>query len=767
MNTLMFMSASLNSILGLAMLLLWRMDREHIHVRLWGLSWVLLGVGLIAGPTFQDAFPPGPLHDVQALVAAMALMASLFLQLSGALHYRDLRVPPAMSWTVFVAVLVVLSGLGARDFRSALVFGALVLAAGSLASGVVIWRGGDRNERIVALFFVASAGVHLSGPVLDEGGRSPITYTLGLYVQTLLALAQILMCVSRARREVRRHAERFMGLAEQSLQGLAVAQKGKVVYANPAASTIFGFTDPATVPQSPLADLVPAHLWPEAVERHQKVLASPAARFEWESVRLRNDGREIHIRAQSSHIEWDGEPAELLMVIDDTSRHRAVEALRRQALHDELTDLPNRNHAFAHLQRLTEPGSAPLAVLSADLDRFQLVNESLGHDAGDALLHAIARRFDQKLPTGCLLARLGEDQFLVIVEGAGGPLEAGAVVDLMMGLLDTPFAVAGAELFVHMSIGVALFPHDAQDAAALLRCAESAMHRAKHHAGVSAVFFDRGMDGITRARLEAEQSLGRAIAAREFLLEYQPKFAAGSRRLCGMEALVRWERPGRGRVSPAEFIPAAERTGQIKALGELVLELACAQMSAWLERYGQVPQVAVNVSPVQFDDAGFAERLLSRMHALGLPRELMQIEITETAAIGHMGRVLPQLQLLREHGVQCALDDFGTGQSSLTMLRQLPISTLKLDRSMIAPLPAPDAAAIVEASCTLGRSLKLEIVAEGVETEEQAAAAERLGCTQLQGYLLGRPMGAQAFEALLSAPSAHPAAPGQPAAMPD
>jgi len=746
----MFVSASLNSMLGAALLVLWRWDREHVHVRLWGVSWMLLGLGLIVGPTFQDAFPPGLLHDLQALVAVTALMASLFLQLSGALHYRDKKLPPVLSWTAFAIVLVVLSVLGARDFRIGLIVGAVVLAAGSFACGVLIWQGGERIEHIVALFFVASALVHLSGPVLDERGRSPITYTAGLYVQTLLSLAQILMCVRRARKEVRRHYERFMGLADQSLQGLAVAQRGKVVYANPAVRAIFGYEDRTGAPQSTLADLVPAHLWGEAEERHHQVLVNPDLRFEWEAVRVRRDGREIHIRAQSSHLEWDGEPAELLLVIDDTSRHRAVEALRRQALHDELTDLPNRNHAFSRLQLLTEPGSRPLAVLSADLDRFQLVNESLGHEAGDALLHAIARRLDQRLPEGCMLARLGEDQFLVIAEGAASPQDARVVVDAMTALLEAPFAVADAELFVHMSIGVALFPHDARNAAALLRCAESAMHRAKHHAGVSAVFFDRAMDGVTRARLEAEQSLGRAIAAGELLLEYQPKFRAGSRTLAGMEALVRWERPGRGRVSPAEFIPAAERTGQIKALGERVLELAFKQMAQWLARHDSVPTVAVNVSPVQFDDAGFAERLLSRMHALRLPRELLEIEITESAAIGQMSRVLPQLQLLRDHGVLCALDDFGTGQSSLTLLRQLPITTLKLDRSMIVPLPAADAVAIVQASCTLGHSLGLEIVAEGVETEEQAAAAERLGCTQLQGFMLGRPMPGEAMEALIA-----------------
>jgi diguanylate cyclase (GGDEF)-like protein/PAS domain S-box-containing protein len=757
----MFMSASLNSMLGVALLLLWRLDRQHRHVWLWGWSWVLLGLGLIAGPTFQDAFAPGRARDLQALVAATALMASLFLQLVGALHYRGLRLPPALFRALFVVTLGTLAALGARDFRSGLVFGAIVLALGSTASGVVMWRGGDRNERMVAVFFLASALVHLSGPVLDERGRSGITYTLGLYVQTLLSLAQILLSVARARREVRKHYERFMRLAEQSLQGLAVAQQGQVVYANPAVRTIFGFEDTHGEPRRLLADLVPAHQREEASRRHARVLASPGERLEWEAVRLRGDGREVHIRAQSSYIEWDGQPAELLLIIDDTSRHLAEQALRRQALHDELTDLPNRNCAVERLRALSAPGAAPplpaFAVMSADLDRFQLVNETMGHDVGDALLHAIARRLDQQLPEGCMLARLGEDQFLVIAERATGPVQAQAVVDGMMGLLEAPFAVAGSELFVHMSIGVALYPQDALDASALLRCAESAMHRAKHHAGVSAVFFDRTMDGVTRARLEAEQSLGRALAAREFLLEYQPKFAAGTRALCGMEALVRWERPDRGRVSPAEFIPAAERTGQIKALGEMVLELVCVQLSEWSRRFERVPPVAVNVSPLQFNDAGFAERLLSRLHALHLPTELLQIEITETAAIGHLARVLPQLQLLREHGVLCALDDFGTGQSSLTVLRQLPISTLKLDRSMIAPLPAPDANAVVQATCMLGRSLRLEIVAEGVETEEQARAAEALGCTELQGYLLGKPVPARQLEALLRAPSFRPA----------
>jgi len=751
MNALMFMSASFNSMLGVALLLLWRQDREHLHVRDWGWSWVLLGLGLIVGPAFQDALPPGRARDVQSLAASLALIGSLFLQLGGALRYRALRVPRWSALPVFLITMLVLAALGSHDYRSGLIFGATVLCLGALACAVVMWRGGDRTEHFVAACFVASGLTHASGPILDEYGRSPITYTLGLYVQTVISLGLILLSVARAHREVRRQSARFTTLAQRSLQGLAVLQDDRVVYANPAALAMFGFEHwNAAVPDA-FASLVPEHLQAAARARHRSVLADPQAHIEWEAVRLRRDGFEIVVRGLSSHMEWDGAPAELLMMIDDTSRHRADEALRRQALHDELTDLPNRNFVVARLlERARDPLCPPLALVSADLDRFQLVNESLGFEVGDALLFAIARRLAAHLPERATLARLGEDQFVVLVEDVG-EAEAEAVVRALLDLLDAPFGVSGMNLYMHLSAGLALHPHDTADPTALLRAAESAMHRAKHVAGSSWLRFDAALDGVSRARLETEQALGAAIEAGEFHLEYQPKFTAGTRRLCGVEALVRWRRADGRLISPIEFVPAAERTGQIKALGTRVLDLALAQAQRWHQQGGCAIPVAVNVSPLQFEDSRFAADLLARLDALELPHELLSIEVTETATIANLGRVLPQLALLREQGVNCALDDFGTGQSSLTLLRQLPIAALKLDRSLIEPLPEPGAAAIVRASCTIGRALALDVIAEGVETEAQAAHAEALGCTQLQGYLLGRPMPAADIEALLAA----------------
>jgi EAL domain-containing protein (putative c-di-GMP-specific phosphodiesterase class I) len=304
---------------------------------------------------------------------------------------------------------------------------------------------------------------------------------------------------------------------------------------------------------------------------------------------------------------------------------------------------------------------------------------------------------------------------------------------------------------VHVSCGLACYPEHGPDGAALLSAADVAMHRAKQQAGTTVLAYAPEMIQRARARLDIEQALGAAIAAEEFFLEYQPKFAAHSRQLAGFEALVRWQRPGVGRVSPADFIPAAELTGQIGALGELVLRRALRDMAAWQREGAQLLPVAINVSPLQFRDPLLADVILREAAAHGIEPRFLDVEVTETAAIGHLDQVLPQLAQLRAAQVGVSFDDFGTGQSSLTLLRRLPISTLKLDRSMIDPLPEPKAGAVVRAACVLGQSLALQIVAEGVETEVQAAESERLGCTHLQGFLLSRPLSASAAQALLPA----------------
>ena len=606
--------------------------------------------------------------------------------------------------------------------------------------------------------------MHLSGPLLDPLARSSITHILGTYVQAVLAMALILLSVRRAHQEAERVNVRLRQLYEQSMQGLVVLRDGRAVYANPAALAMFGFNrvDGAL----PIELLIAPADVDASRARYAQLLQQRDGHVDWEGERYRQDGSAIYLRGSSSYIEWEGGPALLALFLDDTERQRAIEALRRQALHDELTDLPNRHAALDRLAEMTAPGGPGFALLSADLDRFQLVNESLGHETGDALLQAIAARLRGALPPEALLARLGEDQFLLLQPGVVDDPGALLTGQRLLALMNAPFAVAHRELYVHLSVGVARFPAHGLDGAALLRAADVAMHQAKQQAGAAVVTFQPGMAASAGGLLEIEQALAAAIEQQEFQLDYQPKFEAGSRRLAGFEALVRWQRPGRGRVSPADFIPAAERTGQIVPLGALILRQAAQQLRAWQQQGLAVLPVAVNVSPLQFEDAGFADWLLALVRAHGVAPTLIEVEITETAAMTHMDRVLPQLARLRDAGVGVAFDDFGTGQSSLTLLRRLPITTLKLDRSMIDPLPEPSAGAVVRAACVLAQALGLAIVAEGVETEVQAAAVESLGCTHLQGWLLSRPLLPDAAAALLSAPSAHPSGSSLPAATP-
>lgn len=763
MTGFLLISTSLIAMLGVALLVLARLEPGHPHISDWGWSHVTLAVGLTLGVALAPPDLSSLRYQAQATAATACIIASLALELAGAARYSGRPWRWARNAPLFGALLGVILALALLDQRYAVVVAALVLSAGAWLAAAWLWRGGARSERFVAACFMASGLVHLSGPVLDPLARSIVTHILGTYVHVALAMALILLSVRRAHRETERVNSRLRQVYEQSMQGLVVERDGRAVYANPAALAMFGLEDVGV--RSFEAVIAPADV-DAARARDAQLMRQRGGQVTWEGERYRADGSAIYVRGVSSDIEWDGGPALMVLMLDDTERHRATEALRRQALHDELTDLPNRHAALARLAELTAPGSPGFALLSADVDRFQLVNESLGHETGDALLQAISSRLRAALPPDALLARLGEDQFLLLQPGVDDDAAAQLAGQRLLALLNAPFTVGHRALHVHMSVGIARYPAHGLDGAALLSAADIAMHQAKQQAGPAAVAYQPGMAAGAGGLLEIEQALAAAIEQQEFQLDYQPKYEAGTRRLAGFEALVRWQRPGTGRVSPAHFIPAAERTGQIVALGTLILREAAQQLRAWQQRGLAVLPVAVNVSPLQFEDTGFADWLLALVRAHGLDPALLEVEITETAAMTHMERVLPQLAQLRAAGVGVAFDDFGTGQSSLTLLRRLPITTLKLDRSMVEPLPEPSAGAVVRAACVLAHALGLAIVAEGVETEAQAAEVERLGCTHLQGWLLSRALPAQAAAALLSAPSAHPSGSSLPAAMP-
>ncbi|MES1163538.1 MAG: GGDEF domain-containing phosphodiesterase, partial [Rhizobacter sp.] len=302
------------------------------------------------------------------------------------------------------------------------------------------------------------------------------------------------------------------------------------------------------------------------------------------------------------------------------------------------------------------------------------------------------------------------------------------------------FELSQHRFFLDVSMGVALHPASTAGPEALLRSANAAMHEAKRTPGTSVQFAEERFERGSGAMLDAEQALRAGMKSDEFKLVYQPKVEAVSGALVGFEALVRWDRPGYGRIEPQEFIGPAERTGLIGPLGKLILTLACHQIAEWRETFGSIVPVAVNVSPLQLLDPGFPDLVVRTLRHFGVPPEQLTLEITESAAVTHLDQAREQIGQMRAHGVEVALDDFGTGFSSLNMLRSLPLSTVKIDRTLIDPMPDADATAVVKSICDLAAVLHLEVIAEGVETAAHARAAVAAGCKVLQGFLYARPL---------------------------
>ncbi|MBE3025451.1 EAL domain-containing protein [Janthinobacterium sp. GW458P] len=431
---------------------------------------------------------------------------------------------------------------------------------------------------------------------------------------------------------------------------------------------------------------------------------------------------------------------------DITLIKESQEKLDHMAHHDPLTALPNRllfhdrlQHALLRAARDQEQ----LAVLFIDLDRFKNVNDTLGHHVGDELLQKVAGQLAARLREGDTLARLGGDEFIVLLEGIDGEYGATQVAEKLMTMFDQPFTVAGHELFVTCSVGISLYPDDALDLNMLIRNADVAMYQAKARGRNGYRFYAPSMTGEGVERLRLETFLRRSLEKNEMFLNYQPQVEIDTGRLVGVEALVRWNHPELGLVPPARFIPLAEDSGFINQLGKWVLDEACRQMMRWQAQGLRVPKMAVNLSVKQFERGSIAGMVADILKETGLEPQRLQLEVTESV-IMNTGDALGFINDLHAIGVGLAIDDFGTGYSSLAYLKQLPVQTLKIDRSFIKDISTDvNDEAIAIAIIQLGKSMQLSVIAEGVETEEQAAFLLRHGCKLAQGYFYSRPVLAQ------------------------
>jgi diguanylate cyclase (GGDEF)-like protein/PAS domain S-box-containing protein len=724
---------------GLALFAAWRRDRRQVFLRLIGLAFVL-----------HAGLPPAfvALHAAEAWLRQAGLVALVVLALLtaallalGVGHLAD-RLPDARQRrlggaALFVAALA-LPWLP-PDWVLTVVIG-LNLLVGT-AAALLLWRRGGA-ERLAGVLLVLLALNQFQFLVYGEAGgeRSSL---IAAVLRMGVGLALLHAAVRLSAEASRQAHERFERLTEHSHQGVAVIRGEQMLYANPAMLRIYGLNSLQEV----------RTLWREATmpeaeralgrERHRRLIAGEIAREDWSGLRYRFDGTPIRLRFSAWRIDWDGQSAEQVVVTDETAQHDATTALLHQATHDELTGLPNRSALLARLRELCAARQC-FALLLLDVDRFKLFNEAHGPSVGDEVLRALAEQLAACLGDRAETMRLGEDEFALLAPADDAERAAREVAQRVRELLAHPLSLPGNEFFLDASMGVALHPANGRGAEALLRAANAAMHEAKHVPGTSLQFAEERFERGSGATLLAEQALRAGLRREEFSLVFQPKVevrsAARPPLLVGFEALARWDTPHGGRVSPLEFVPASERTGMVRDLGMLILERSCMQIARWRGDFGHGVPVAVNVSPLQLLDPGFTEEVLQILGRHGVPPSLLSLEITESVAVAHMDQARGRIARLRAHGIEVALDDFGTGFSSLNMLRSLPLRTVKIDRSLVEPLPARDATAVVKAICDLAAALDLQVIAEGVETPAQSEALRAAGCSIMQGYLFARPL---------------------------
>jgi len=569
-----------------------------------------------------------------------------------------------------------------------------------------------------------------------------------------------------AEQELRVSEEKLRSLYDLSPLGIALSDNaGRFLQVNQAMEIITGYSRRELTEMSWWESAFD-HGGEEQRERFRQLIAS--GRFgPVEKELRRKDGARIPVQITGIRVTAsDGTQLMWSMIEDIADRKRAEQRISFLAYHDPLTGLDNRLALRSRLTEALAAGAASrsrIAVMMIDLDRFKTINDTLGHDAGDRVIAELARRIRATVRDQDIVARLGGDEFVVVLTSLEAEADIGAVIERIFTPLRGRFDVDGSTVQITVSAGVSVFPEDGTDGQTLLKRADIAMYAAKARGRDACEIYRSAMTQAADQRLSLETELRDALAKGQFVVHYQPQMDTLSGRPVGVEALLRWQHPERGLIPPALFIPIAEESRLIEPIGEWVLEAACRDMRAWLDAGGEPLTVAVNLSPVQFAREELAERVAASLASTGLPPRLLELEITESAAMSAPDLAARSLARLKQLGVSLAIDDFGTGHSSLARLKMFNVDRLKIDKSIVMDCTA-DAydATLCRAMIALGRALGLEVIAEGVETQEQWQFLAQEQCTFVQGYLFARPMpAADAFQflrATLAAPRlrAHP-----------
>jgi diguanylate cyclase (GGDEF)-like protein/PAS domain S-box-containing protein len=550
----------------------------------------------------------------------------------------------------------------------------------------------------------------------------------------------------RALRQENRRLRLAARVFEHAMEGVIITDADqRIVAINKSVSRVTGFSEDELIGATPRLLNSGRH----HADFYREMWRVLRERGHWKGeIWNRRKNGEIYPELLSISVIHDefGNPGHYLGIfIDLTLQKEAERRLIHLALHDPLTGLPNRESFRDRIEHALRRGGRH-AVLLLDIDRFKNINDTFGHPEGDLLLKAITARLQEAMRPQDVLARLGGDEFAVLMEDVAEREEAADMAESLHRALAKPFRVDALEVGVTASIGVSLSPEDGTEASALIRHADTAMYEAKRAGGANSEFSVPGFSNEVRRQLEIESELRCAIERNELRLHYQPQIDLASGRMVGVEALLRWMKPGVGLIGPAHFIALAEETGLIVPIGEWVLNEACRQCKAWQAAGHADLQVAVNLSARQLRDEGLADKVRAALDRSCLDPASLELELTESVAVDSMEGGLATLHRLHEIGVKLTVDDFGTGFSSLHYLKRLPIDRLKIEHSFVQGVTNDrHDAAIVRAIVTLARTLDLQVVAEGVMTEEQIARLRSIGCHQAQGYYYGRPVPAEAI----------------------
>jgi diguanylate cyclase (GGDEF)-like protein/PAS domain S-box-containing protein len=614
--------------------------------------------------------------------------------------------------------------------------------SGRNVPAIVITARQDRECRIAALD--AGATDFLQSPVTDSEFRERALLLIGQH-RKRIELEQ--RAAELSSDDAKDETANGKSMLEQIIDTTpilinATDRNGKFLFMNSYQSAMFG-VEPELLVGRPISEMLDPQLAERELRRNALILESGQSIPNYEEV-FDSDGIELTFHCNKSPLRnKEGQIIGVLTsALDITARKFAEEHRAHLALHDMLTGLPNRALLAENMRHAIEECAttdSKAALLLVDLDRFKVINDTRGHQTGDMLLRQVAERINGALGANELAARIGGDEFALILRNIESIEDVSHRCQALLTQIGRPYSLGGVDQLIGASIGIAIIPDDGNSPDELLRVADLAMYEAKSNGRNCHCFFSPQLNQIAQFNAGVEADLRRAIDRDEFFLEYQPIVDSSSTEICGLEALVRWQHPTRGRLMPSEFLRVANDSGLIDRIGTWVIDAACRQISAFEKQGINLPHIAVNVSPRQFQSINIAAEILNAMERHNVASDRIVVEITEELLLDQSPDLMQQLIELRRNGIELSIDDFGTGYSSLQYLRDLPANRLKIDRTFIARIEQSSVdRAIISTIAHLAHALDMRVVAEGVENETQKSLLRAAGCDELQGYLFGR-----------------------------